>query len=304
MTAAVTVTRVPRTAQQDDLTPVSVPLQKAETEAIRAAFGESGADLAQIRRHVDDVVLPKIKAALGWTAIRAVKGRVNDWRTVDLKYNSLFHRDRHVYGAAPPADLGRAAKQNLSAVVYLDKARLDYIEGSAVSSSDEHSHRELMIAEGMVLVFPSCLIHRAVASAESQRRRTIVLFDIEDPSASAPLRHDIVVCPWWTQKPLLHSVSSEEEVEQRMLRDLLANRPYFWRYYRRGELRRTHWQVTTANDHDPTAGVRGSEVPYNTSFYLIAPQEFPSQITVYDHRGTLRYMWNLLWFHLGFEVLK
>ena len=128
-----------------------------------------------------------------------------------------------------------------------------------------------------------------------------MLFDIEDPTQTGPLRHDIVICPWWTQKPLLHSFSSEEEVEQQMLRDLLANRPYFWRYYRRGELRRTHWQVTTATDHVPTAG---SEVPYNTSFYLIAPHEYPPQITVYDHRGTLRYLWNLVWFHLGFEVLK
>ena len=88
------------------------------------------------------------------------------------------------------------------------------------------------------MLFPSCLIHRAVALAESKQRRTIVLFDIENPDEPAPLVHDIVTCPGWTQKPLLDGIFGAQDVEDGMLADLLANRSYFWRYFRRGANRR------------------------------------------------------------------
>ena len=281
-----------------------VSLTTAETESIRASFGMNGAVLAEIKKHVRSLVLPKLQVTLGWKDITAAKGRVNDHRTVDLKYNSLFHRDRHILGTAPAETLHSVAKQNFSAVVYLDPSHFEFIEGSAVSGPHASSTpRELLVAEGSILVFPSCLIHRAVSSEQSKQRRTIVLFDLEDPSEPAPLRHDIIQCPWWTQKPLLHTVQSEEEVEQQMLADLLASRTYFWRYFRRGALCRTHWQVTSANDEIPTADADGWTVPYNTSFYLIAPHEYASHVRVHDHRGTARYLWNLVCFHLGGAVL-
>ena len=193
------------------------------------------------------------------------------------------------------------------------------------------THRQLTVGPGTIVVFPSCLIHRAVASAESHLRRTIVLFDIENPDEPSPLRHDIIICPLWTQKPLLHGIMSAEEVEEQMLNDLKRNTPYFWRYFRRGATRRVHWQVTTADTAATTAptaeqqgssaccaggkaggaasscssggGSSASSIAYNTSFYLIAPHEYPSHVHVYDHSGTLRYLFNLVRFHLGWEVL-
>jgi hypothetical protein len=116
-----------------------------------------------------------------------------------------------------------------------------------------------------------------------------VFFDLEGPSELTPLRHGIVICPWWTQKPLLHSVKSEEKVEQLILQDLLASRPYFWRYYKRSCLCHTYWQITTVHDIIPTIDVDGQAVPYNTSFYLIAPHEYPAHVHVHDHRSSLHY---------------
>lgn len=206
----------------------TVTLQPAETERIRSAFGENSANLDAVKSFVQDAVLPKIQAALGWTAIRATKGRVNDWRTVELKYNSLFHRDRHIYGDAPASRRHAAAWLNLSAVVYLDaQSCLEFLDGSEEVLAPRQSTTtptSFVVGAGTIVVFPSCLIHRAAASRASKRRRTIVLFDLEDPSEPSPLPHDIVLCPGWTQKPLLHSVSSEDEVEGRMLHNLLANR--------------------------------------------------------------------------------
>ena len=98
-----------------------VPLHEPELSELRESFKESGASLGDIKRQVQDIVLPKIRDSLRWKSIRAIKGRVNDWRTVELKYNSLFHRDRHIYGSHGDA---KASRQNLSAVVYLDKSRL------------------------------------------------------------------------------------------------------------------------------------------------------------------------------------
>ena len=294
-----------------------LPLSSEEKETIRRAFGETGANLAAIKGHIHSIVLPKIRDALGWSSIRAIKGRVNDWRTVELKYNSLFHRDRHVYGDPQSETLRESSLQNLSAVVYLDKARLDYIDGSAVPGHRDTQLKELELDEGSIALFPSCLIHRAVASPESKQRRTIVLFDIENPAATEPLRHDIVACPGWTQKPLLDGIFGADNVEDQMLRDLIANRPYFWRYYRRNTNRRVHWQVTTtATSAQPAGGVMGNgeeansngaaapTIAFNTSFYLIGSHEdYPAHVKFHDHRGTARYLFNLVRFHLGFEVI-
>ena len=284
----------------------TLPLTAEECERIRQAFGETCADLPSIKSSIQSIVLPRIQAHLQWTAIRAIKGRVNDWRTVELKYNSLWHRDRHVYGAetSTTSAAESSSGQNLSAVVYLDHSRLGYIEGSAVRGQPTKT-KELSIPAGTVVIFPSCLIHRAVASAESKQRRTIVLFDIENPDEPQPLVHDIVTCPGWTQKPLLDNIFSPEGVEEQMLQNLLANRPYFWRYFRRGANRRVHWQVTTAADDCRAVGASSSleSIGYNTSFYLIAPDEYPTHVRVHDHRGTPRYIFNLVKFHLGFEVL-
>lgn len=285
-----------------------VPLSSSETTSIRAAFGENGASLPEIKQQISATILPKICLALGWKRIRAVKGRVNDRRTVDLKYNSLWHRDRHIYLAAHHSpDIVRAAcSQNLSAVVYLDPSRLDYIKGSAVPGEKAASQPvRLELEAGSIAVFPSCLIHRAVAHAESKQRRTIVLFDIENPDEPSPLPHDIITCPGWTQRPLLDGVFGEDNVEEQMLADLVANRPYLWRYYRRHEFRRVHWQVTTAVDDGAIADA-ATDIAYNRSFYLIDtshPNAYPPHVRVYDHRGTVQYVVNLVRFHLGFGVL-
>jgi hypothetical protein len=281
-----------------------LPLSEDEKETIRACFCEDSAKLASIKSHVLHIVLPKIKDALGWTSVRAIKGRVNDWRTVELKYNSLFHRDRHIYGNPKSVELKSASRQNLSAVVYLDPSRFDFIDGSSLAGHQGTKLQELTIAEGTIAVFPSCLIHRAVASSASQRRRTIVIFDIENPDEAWPLRHDIVTCPAWTQKPLLDGIFGADNVEEQMLQDLIANRPYFWRYYRRDSNRRVHWQVTTAASGCPLAvAEHASAIAYNTSFYLIGPQEYPKHVKVHDHRSTFWYVLNLVRFHLGFEVI-
>ena len=90
-----------------------------------------------------------------------------------------------------------------------------------------------------------------------------------------------------------------------MLADLVANRPYFWRYFRRTALRRVHWQVTTAANDGAKADSSPS-IAYNTSFYLIdgtQPDAYPPHVRMRDHRSTSRYVLNLLLFHLGFEVL-
>ena len=279
---------------------LTVQLSETDTERLRAPFGEASACLPAIKEGISELVLPKIQAALGWKRIRARKGRVNDWKTVALKYNSLWHRDRHIYGGAAAA----TCAMNLSAVVYLDRSRFDFLEGSHLPGQPTQL-KELDMPAGTIAVFPSCLIHRAVALAESKQRRVIVLFDIEDPDEPSPMRHDIVTCPGWTQKPLLDGIFGADNVEGNMLTDLLANRPYFWRYFRRDANRRVHWQVTTAAD-DGVAADAAPTIAYNTSFYLIgaSPTDYPSHVTVYDHRGTIRYIFNLLRFHLGFEVIS
>ena len=318
----------------------TITLDDRTTEAIRAAFGEHGANIETVKSLIHQAILPAIQRKLSWRTIRCIKGRVNDWRTVELKYNSLFHRDRHIYGDF--SRFRKASSQNLSAVVYLDPSRLDVMEGSAVHG-ETAKLKELEMAAGTVAVFPSCLIHRAVPSAMSKKRRTIVLFDIENPDEDQmAVVHDIVTCPGWTQKPLLHGLFSEEQVEAQMLQDLIANRPCacvsfplcapplglplvllsksslarlptdvvgsrlcsadFWRYFRRGATCRVHWQVTTASDAQETND--SSSVAYNTSFYLIGPNDYPPHVKVHDHRATARYLFNLVRFHLGFEVLS
>ena len=52
-----------------------------------------------------------------------------------------------------------------------------------------------------------------------------MLFDVEDPSELAPLAHDVIICPWWTQKPLLHSVSAGAEVEEQRAHVLQREQP-------------------------------------------------------------------------------
>ena len=58
-----------------------------------------------------------------------------------------------------------------------------------------------------------------------------------------------------------------------------------------------------AQAEEAQAVVHGELLPYNTSFYLIAPKEYPSHVRVYDHRATLTYLWKLCLFHLGYEVI-
>jgi len=281
-----------------------VSLQEAEAENLRGCFREDGADLISVKEQVASVVLPRIRDALGWESIRASKGRVNDARTVSIKYNSLFHRDRHLYGEAPEARLQETCWHNRSAVVYLDRSRLEFLEGSEVAGDEPAPPTCKEIPAGSIAVFPSSLIHRARPWEESGRRRTIVLFDVENPEEHTPVPHNIVYCPAWTQKPLLDGIFGGDNVEKQMVDDLVANKPYFWRYYKRGGLTRTHWQVTTPVTGCTGTGKEGRTIPYNTSFYLIGPSEYPEHVQTYDHRNTLLYLANIARFHLGFEVLN
>ena len=150
-------------------------MHQSEADAIRASFGEHGPKLLESKGHVHSIALPKIRHALGWKGVRVTKGRVNDWKTVELKYNSLFHRDRHVFGAAAAEVRGSAARQNMRAVVYLDPARFLLHRGQRGHWHTRNGSSKIAGCRGHDLVirfFPSCLIHRAVALAESKQRRT------------------------------------------------------------------------------------------------------------------------------------
>ena len=275
---------------------LQIKLTKAERTIIVNAFGGETANLPETKKNIHEIILPKVKHKLGWRRICAIKGRVNNWKTTELKYNSEFHRDRHLFGGTLKEQQVEVSK-NYSAVVYLDDAKFAYIDNSTITMShgSTASYVEMDIPAGTIIAFPSCLIHKAVRSSKSKSslRRTIVLFDIENPDDTRA-EHDVYICPKWTQKPFFHKVFNGHDVKQHILFSLMNNRPYLFRYYeKKHNLQRVHWQITNMQQ------IRTADrVPYNTSFYLITHDAYPSHMTIHNHSSSLYYMWNLLKWNL------
>jgi hypothetical protein len=159
-------------------------------------FCDNDCNLREIKKIINNSILDIIKNKLGWKNIRAIKGRVNNWKTVDLRYNSDAHRDRHIYGGTIFEQI-RASQKNYSAVVYLDFSKFGFYTDSCVTSPNQKNmeYNEISINEGSIVVFPSCLIHKAIPCTESKSRRTIVLFDIENPDDKYQIPHNIIICP-------------------------------------------------------------------------------------------------------------
>ena len=268
--------------------PILLKLTDYQIKIISKLFKKDGAFLQEIKKNINNIILPKIQDKLGWSSIRAIKGRVNDWKTVDLKYNSVYHRDRHIFGGTFKKQIKEAFK-NFSAVIYFDDSKFSYIEDSIITlSSQLHgSYREIDIPAGTIIIFPSCLIHKAILSEKCGKRRTIVLFDIENPDDNH-IEHNIYICPKWTQKPI--KILSDKIYEKVALSRLFKNIPYHFRFYKnKKQIQRVHWQITNVIKSNASI----NKINYNTSFYLIKKDEYPSHINILDYSNTSYYIWQL-----------
>lgn len=262
-----------------------ISLEHSLTNKLQNFFHNDYCNLIEIKKIINNSILDIIKDKLKWKCIRAIKGRVNNWKTVDLRYNSDAHRDRHIFGGTISEQM-KASQKNLSAVIYLDFSKFGYYTDSSITTPNQKNieYNEINIPEGSILIFPSCLIHKAIPCSKFNSRRTIVLFDIENPDEENQIPHNIIICPKWTQNSFFHKIFSEEYLEkQYILKNLVNNNPYFWRYKEEKVINRTHWQITKYNEDQCS-----EKTKYNTSFYL--NNKYPSHMKVYDKSNNFEYL--------------
>lgn len=246
-----------------------------------------------LREKVKEVVLPKVSRRMGWASARCVKLRANDVASVSRRYNSDFHRDRHLYGLA--SNKAKVAWTNLSCVVYLDEATFEYVEGSAAANPPKPKIVQKSFDPGTMIIFPSSLVHKAKDDPSlDTTRRTIIVFDIEDADTVQTVPHAILCLPTFTQKPAFHSFLSETQVQFYVLRSLFTDSMYAWRFIpqwcRQAAICRVHWQVTTP--HTQEKHDSRDVVPLNTSIYMT--REASDNVTYYDFRSFFGFVLRLI----------
>lgn len=256
--------------------------------------------------YVKECVLVRIQMELGWSNIRAMKCRLNDRQTFRNRYNSDLHRDRHIVPQGPEQRRKELSLMNYSAVIYLDPAVFRFWPDSSVVNPTQDCLKldcfiDVDIEPGEVILFPSSLIHQARPSSQypHSRRRTIVIFDIENPDLDSyrvkmGFYHCILLCPEWTQMPLLHYVVSEQFIQQSAFGRLADNKPYHWRYIPVQKniqddvkVGFVHWQITSTHSHN-----KPSSDSWNRSVYLNF--QYPPYVEVVDHRASGRYVAELV----------
>lgn len=188
---------------------VAAKLTAEDAAALEQCFDDETRSVlaGELRSQVRERLLPLIGRLLRWkTSATCRKVRANDARSVSIRYNSDFHRDRHIFGTSPQgSDLRkRVAMSNLSAVVYLDPAAFEYVKGSSYEhqNPEEHSTIKRNFDAGTMIIFPASLTHRACEDKALQtRRRTIILFDIEKEYVDEADRipHVVICMPFFAQ---------------------------------------------------------------------------------------------------------
>jgi hypothetical protein len=253
----------------------------------------------QLRVEVRDRLLPRLAARMGWKAGAVCsKLRANDAKSVSIRYNSDFHRDRHLFGTAPQGSIVRrkGAWANLSAVIYLDPASFEYFEESAWSHPKESTPVLRTFEAGTMIIFPSSLVHKASHNpALETNRRTVILFDIESAeSKNSKIPHAVICMPSGTQFPIWHYTLGPKFVEFYLLGRLFNDGMYWWRcipnWCRTVELSRVHWQATMPEN--PT-WENEEEVKLNSSIYM--PVEYTRfHKKLYDYRPWAVYVLRLI----------
>lgn len=271
-------------------------LQENVIKYIEEAFDDfRGVDEEILKFAVSQKILPIIKRELGWSSIRSIKIRANDRKTFEQRYNADCHRDRHLFGGTETQQ-SALALMNYSAVVYLDHAVFRYFRNSSVTNGESYIQCvDVNILPGSIVMFPSSMMHQARPSttSPSSRRRTVVIFDIENPDEDTKRMdcgHRIVMCPRWTQYAFMHKFFSEDYISNIAFSRLLTNRPYSWRYlpadsYGRG-VHLIHWQITQNNSRSSASDL------FNRSIYL--ERNYPNYVKIYDHRSNFIYIPNLI----------
>jgi len=191
----------------EDLLAAKLPAEDAV--ALERCFDDEMRSVlpGELRSQVRERLLPLIRRLLRWeTSATCRKVRANDARSVSIRYNSDFHRDRHIFGTSPQGSelRKRVALSNLSAVVYLDPAAFEYVKGSSYAHQkpEDHSKIKRSFDAGTMIIFPSSLTHRACEDEALQtRRRTIILFDIEKEYVDEADRipHVVICMPFFAQ---------------------------------------------------------------------------------------------------------
>ena len=290
-----------------------IRLTSEELTSVHKAFDDNkGVDDSMLKISLNEHILPRFKNELGWTNIRSIKCRANDRKTFEQRYNADCHRDRHLFGGTTGQRMNLSV-QNYSAVIYLDKAVFRYFSNSSVTFGLEEDSLNLIrcvdveIEPGMAVLFPSSLIHQARKSIEdpNSRRRTIVMFDIENPD-NDKFRymtnevHNIVMCPKWTQWAFFHNFFNEDNLSNIAFKRLMCNHPYSWRYIVDNQKSKDrpyfiHWQITQ-NKYNKDKITE--EQKFNRSIYLITPDEYPEHCKLIDHRNNILYIKNLLFYSI------
>lgn len=243
-------------------------------------------------------LLPKVAKRMGWAEANCRKLRANDVQSVTIRYNSDFHRDRHLYGGEDSEELKKAAWTNLSAVIYLDKSSFEYIEDSSYKNPKEQKVVTNTFEGGTMIIFPSSLVHKARPIPDnlkaSNSRRTLIMFDIECAGVN-DVPHAIVCMPAIFQRPALHVILSELAIQRYVLRTLFSGSMYAWRFMprwcRSKSITRVHWQITTPKDVGPD---ESKIVALNASIYMPKPEKPTSTVYFYDYRNMIGYLLRLL----------
>lgn len=297
----------------EDLLVKSLALQ--DRKALEACFEVEKLAVADnmLRREVGERLLPQISSLLKWNSGASCrKLRANDAQSVNIRYNSEFHRDRHLFGTAPDGSKLRRkeAWANLSAVVYLDRASFEYFEDTAWDYPKRTSPVKRTFEGGTMILFPSSLIHKASDDPAFQtNRRTVILFDIvqarnkNGASSFSTIPTAIIRMPWWLQAPVFHWVTSSKDFVPRWaLWWLFSHSMYGWRFIpswcRKVAICRVHWQITEPTDpgNDDDTYNQHSVIPLNSSIYMPVDSSYnkDSRITYYDFSNPFGYALRLV----------
>jgi hypothetical protein len=285
-------------------TPVhKIKLNDDHLVKLSSIFFDTKVDSILTKHLVNSVIMDLCKSKLEWSNIRCIKGRVNNYKTIELHYNSDPHRDRHLfYGSDNMSDSkeGLESLKNWSAVIYLDDSNFKYIDGSHTCTCVDHSREVIVnIPAGTILLFPSTTIHQALKSDISNCRRTIVIFDIENPD-DTQCKHRIVICPKWTQNSILYNFISIDRAHEYLINSLSLNNPYFYRYVPKtnDNVQRVHWQITNIGGNE----LQPQYINYNTSIYFIdSKDKYPVQMEIIRPYS---YIYELIFNHLAIFSFK
>lgn len=270
------------------------PLSTEDLEALGACFDSHTVFADALTKEVSQRLLPKVAKRMGWARATCRKLRANTSTSVSIRYNSDFHRDRHLFGSAPQNSKERqvAAWNNVSAVIYLDAASFSYIEESAWDNPKQRKTVEKDYPAGTMIFFPSSLVHKATESKFETTRRTIIAFDLEDADIQEPIPHAIVRMPSIMQWAAFHLFLRNDQVESVVFYYLFSDSLYGWRFLprwcRQASLCRVHWQITAPPAKEQKLG----EVPHNSSIYM--PPTEQKHVTFYDYSWFFGYVWRLI----------